>query len=271
MFSFLERSSSIEVLERFSPQSSISSVEVLDRFSRQSNRKHSDEIRNLLQTQFYVQQQFNQSNEGSDASLSFDVLVKSTSNSDIEEILDDPLDSDGKRKHITITETDGKTVTLTDCMANEECSLKLKKPLLTGMNLTESSSSGSVTDSVCTAYENNPIETLKSNEQSTSMSSTTTTSTIIASPTPELDASTPKKSLLNEPDLNKTEDTSALSNIIGGKYKTYNLTIENQKLVLYNFLLYDNRIIPLDNKQTFAARNKTETERTAMRTICILV
>lgn len=212
-------------MERFSPQSSISSVEVLDRFSRQSNRKHSDEIRNLLQTQFYVQQQqqqFNQSNEGSDASLSFDVLVKSTSNSDIEEILDDSLDNDGKRKHITITETDGKTLTLTDCAVHEECSSKLKKPLLTGMNLTESSSSGSVTDSICTAYENIPIETLKSSEQSTSMSSTTTASTIIASPTAEIDTNTPKKSLLlSESDLNKTDDTSALSNIIGGKCKIY--------------------------------------------------
>lgn len=270
MFSFLECSSSIEVLERFSPQSSISSVEVLDRFSRQSNRKHSDEIRNLLQTQLYVQQQFNQSNEGSDASLSFDVLVKSTSNSDIEEILDDPLDNDGKRNHITITETDGKTLTLTDCVANEECSLKLKKPLLTGMNLTESSSSGSVTDSICTAYENNPIETLKSSEQSTSMSSNTTSSTVIASPMPELDTNTPKKSLpLNESDLNKTEDTSALSNIIGGEYKTYNEPLKT-KYFLYSFC-FDNRIIPLDNKQTIAARNKTEVKRTPMRTVYILV
>lgn len=213
-------------MEHFSPQSSISSVEVLDRFSRQSNRKNSDDLRSLLQTQLYVQQQqhhhqFQQSNDGSNnASLSFNVLDKSSSNSDIEEILDDPSADESNihpnhhRQHIIVTETDGKALSPSDegSAVHVAYGLKPKKNLLTGTNLTESSSSGSVTDSVITTYENNKGETPNSNEQSISVHSTgTMTSTV--SPTRSLNEPEPNKKTKESPskesDSSKTEETSS--------------------------------------------------------------
>lgn len=212
-------SSSIEVLEHFSPQSSISSVEVLDRFSRQSSRKHSDDLRSLLQTQLYVQQQqqqhFQQSTDGSNnASLSFDVLAKSSSNSDIEEILDDPLSGEGTvhphhhHQHIIITETDGKVADASSAV-HEAYGLKPKKTLLTGTNLTESSSSGSVTDSVITTYENNKGDPQNPSEQSTSVHSTSTMTSTVS----------PTKSL-NEPDTNKKTKESPLKELLVDSNKT---------------------------------------------------
>lgn len=142
---------------------SISSIEVLERFSRQSSRKHSDDSRYLLQTQLYVQQhqhQFNKSNDGSDCkSPSIDLLIKSTSNSDIEEILDEP---DPTADSIDQFQTDGVAgVGDENVEINENLLKPYKKHLLPA--LTESSSSGSMTDSICTrignqAHENKGVE-----------------------------------------------------------------------------------------------------------------
>lgn len=200
----------------------------MDRFSRQSSRKQSDDLRNLLQTQLYVQQlqhqqpttQQNQPNRSSDgsevASLSFDFLARSTSNSDIEEIIDDSLTDLHSIQQITVTQTDGRTTELADdTTVIEAYGHKLKKPLLTGMNLTESSSSGSVTDSICTAYENNTIGTPNKSEQSST--STISTATITSTIQPTDSNKQTKDSASNESELNKTEDSSAISTMFGGK------------------------------------------------------
>lgn len=140
---------------------SISSIEVLERFSRQSSRKHSDDSRYLLQTQLYVQQhqhQFNKSNDGSDCrSPSIDLLIKSTSNSDIEEILDEPDPTADSIDQFQITQTDGVSgVGDENVEINENLLKPSKKHLLPA--LTESSSSGSVTDSICTQVGNQAFE-----------------------------------------------------------------------------------------------------------------
>lgn len=152
-------------------------------------------------------------------SLSFDVLAKSTSNSDIEDILDDPAHDSLTVQHVTVSQTDGKTAESSDdtaAAAGEAYGHKLKKPLLTGMNLTESSSSGSVTDSICTAYENNTSGTPHKSEQSTSM---TSTATITSDASPTVSSKQTKDSSPNESDLSKTDDTSSISTMFGGRLK----------------------------------------------------
>lgn len=189
---------------------SISSIEVLDRFSRQSSRKHSEDSRYLLQTQLYVQQhqhQFNRSNDGSDCqSPSLDLLIKSTSNSDIEELLDEPESID---EQITITQIDGTPHVINDKVEMNEALLKPhKKPLLTGMNLTESSSSGSVTDSVCTAYEHQGTDNKGIEETITTSMNLST----IAPIEPESIHIVEEEK--KEMELNKT----AISSMFGGKF-----------------------------------------------------
>lgn len=201
--------SDVEVLSN----PSISSIEVLERFSRQSSRKHSEDSRYLLQTQLYVQQhqhQFNKSNDGSDCqSPSLDLLIKSTSNSDIEEILDEP---EPIIEQVTITQIDGAPSSTNDKVEVNEALLKPhKKPILTGMNLTESSSSGSVTDSVCTAYEHQATET-KGIEETITTSITASTMTPIEQEPIHI-AEEGKK----EMETSKTEEPSKISSMLGGK------------------------------------------------------
>lgn len=221
---------------------SISSIEVLDRFSRQSSRKQSEDSRNLLQTQLYVQQhqhQFNKSNDGSDCQSppSLDLLIKSTSNSDIEEILDEPepeqpapdasstslIESIDK---ITITQIDGGALATmannddddavsygkTSNEINDALLKPIKKPMLTGLTLTESSSSGSVTDSVCTAYEHQGAES-KAPEDTMTTSITTSTMTPI-----EQESIHIAEHEQNE--TNKTEEVSMISSMLGGELNT---------------------------------------------------
>lgn len=144
------------------------------------------------------------------------MLAKSTSNSDIEEILDDRADASLTVHQITVTQTDGKTAESSDdtAVAGEAYGHKLKKPLLTGMNLTESSSSGSVTDSICTAYENTTSGTPHKSEQSTSMMST---ATLTSDASPTVSNKQTKDSSPNEPDSSKTDDTSSISTMFGGR------------------------------------------------------
>ncbi|XP_055302983.1 serine/threonine-protein kinase 11-interacting protein isoform X2 [Sitodiplosis mosellana] len=205
---------------------SISSIEVLDRFSRQSSRKQSEDSRYLLQTQLYVQQhqhQFNKSNDGSAChSPSLDLLIKSTSNSDIEEILDepDPMTIAGDSvDQVTITQADDITNTNNnnDKAEVNEALLKPKKPILTGMNLTESSSSGSVTDSVCTAYEHQAAEGKATEETTTSI--TTMTTMTLAEPESIPIAEEEKK----EMESSKVEEGSMISNMFGGLFNSTNI------------------------------------------------
>lgn len=188
---------------------------MLDRFSRQSSRKQSDDLRNLLQTQLYVQQhqrQFNKSSDGSSPSL--DIIGKSTSNSDIEEILDEPdpitTSTTTTVEQVIITEADGTDGDgHGDGIVANELLLKPKRPILTGMTLTESSSSGSVTDSVCTAYENQTTDT-KIPDQ------TITVNMAVTATTPAEQESI--QSIDDDLDVTaKTEETSTISTLLGGK------------------------------------------------------
>lgn len=187
---------------------SISSIEVLDRFSRQSSRKHSDDSRYLLQTQLYVQQhqhQFNKSNDGSE-SPSLDLLIKSTSNSDIEEILDENEQTADSIDEIQITAVDGVARNGNEKIEINENLLKPnKKNILTGMNLTESSSSGSMTDSVRTTYEKQCVES-KCVEETVS---------ITASKLPITEQETVVSSY--EVEASRTEEPSSISNKLSGE------------------------------------------------------
>lgn len=206
--------SDIEILSN----PSISSIEVLDRFSRQSSRKQSEDFRNLLQTQLYVQQhqrQFNKSSDGSSDSPSHEFIGKSTSNSDIEEILDEPEPEMPHIEHVTITEADSTADDTADGAIVNELLLKPnKRQILTGMNLTESSSSGSVTDgSICTTVETRATEAKTSNQQ-TSL----TTTKALTSMTPA--EQRPNDSI--EDDLDSTvkiKEASAISNMFEGNFK----------------------------------------------------
>lgn len=228
--------SDVEVLSN----PSISSIEVLDRFSRQSSRKQSEDSRNLLQTQLYVQQhqhQFNKSNDGSDCQSppSLDLLIKSTSNSDIEEILDEPEPDPSSSSliesidRITITQIDGPMATMAhndgdddDDAADKACNetndalLKpIKKPMLTGLTLTESSSSGSVTDSVCTAYEHQGAESKAAPEDTMTTSITTSTMTPIEQESIHIAEHEHNDSMESK---DKPEETSMISSVFSGKH-----------------------------------------------------
>lgn len=204
--------SDVEVLSN----PSISSIEVLERFSRQSSRKQSEDSRYLLQTQLYVQQhqhQFNKSNDGSACqSPSLDLLIKSTSNSDIEEILDEPEPIIESIEQVTITQIDGASSIADDKVEVNETLLKPnKKPILTGMNLTESSSSGSVTDSVCTAYEHQASDGKGIDESTITTSITTSTMTPVEQE-PIHVVEEDKK----EMETSKTEEPSKIASVLGG-------------------------------------------------------
>lgn len=215
---------------------SISSIEVLDRFSRQSSRKQSEDSRNLLQTQLYVQQhqhQFNKSNDGSDCQSppSLDLLIKSTSNSDIEEILDEPEPDPSSSsliesiEKITITQIDGGPMAHNDddddavgydkAEINDALLKPIKKPMLTGLTLTESSSSGSVTDSVCTAYEHQGAESKAAPEDTMTTSITTSTMTPIEQESIHIAEHEQNDSMETS---TKPEETSMISSVFSGKH-----------------------------------------------------
>lgn len=87
-----------------------------------------------------------------------------------------------------------------------------KKIILNQINLTESSSSGSVTDSICTAYEQN------SKTSNTNSMETSTTS----KPTPPI---SPEKTLTPPP---KT-DSSVISSMLGGLFQSTNLLMSRSQ------------------------------------------
>lgn len=166
---------------------SISSIEVLDNFSRHSSRKHSEDR--------HMHQSLNLQNQQSNVALALyksvdaatDYGFRSSSNSDIEELVDEPNDDKDDHQANDVADT-----------LTHETLKNAKKTILTGMNLTESSSSGSVTDSVCTAYEHQGIDTKNAID-------VTSTSTIVEAG--ESDEQTPSKA----------DETSTLSTMLGGR------------------------------------------------------
>lgn len=183
---------------------SISSIEVLDNFSRQSSRKHSEDRH--IHPSIYLQNQ--QSNGAVSLYKSVDASIQSsTNNSDVEEITGEPL-NDPDHHHRAADAND-----------THETSKHAKKPILTGMNLTESSSSGSVTDSVCTAYEHQATDTKNSME---SMSRST-----IAEAGENDELAT-----------NKTEDVSTLSTMLGGNRINHPMFIRQSLTHLIRFYIF---------------------------------
>lgn len=173
---------------------SISSIEILENFSRHSSRKHSED-RHLQQSMFLPQPNQQQIavhplHRSVDAPeyRSNDNGIKSSSNSDIEELFNEPNDNGARDQSSDVADT-----------LTHETVKNAKKTILTGMNLTESSSSGSVTDSVCTAYEHQAADTKSSVDVSTA-------STIAE--VGEIDELAP----------NKADETLTLSTMLGGKY-----------------------------------------------------
>ncbi|XP_031624563.1 serine/threonine-protein kinase 11-interacting protein isoform X4 [Contarinia nasturtii] len=145
-------------------------------------------------------------------------LDKSNSHSSIE-ILDEPDPSVDSVDQVRITQANETHNANSDHEKIEvnETLLKPKKPMLTCMNLTESSSSGSVTDSVCTAYEHQAADS-KATEETTISNIMTSTMTPVEQEQvhiPEIE----KK----ETDTSKLEETSMISNMFGGLFNSTNI------------------------------------------------
>lgn len=166
---------------------SISSIEVLENFSRHSSRKHSED-RHLHHSMYSQNQQptvVQSMYKSVDATN--DYGIKSSSNSDIEELMNEPHNVNDHQANDAAHTVTHETIKST------------KKTILTGMNLTESSSSGSVTDSVCTAYEHQTVDA----KIAVDASSTSTIAEVR-----EIDELPP----------NRADDTMSLSTMLGGRY-----------------------------------------------------
>ncbi|XP_031624564.1 serine/threonine-protein kinase 11-interacting protein isoform X5 [Contarinia nasturtii] len=142
-------------------------------------------------------------------------LDKSNSHSSIDEP-DPSVDSVDQVRITQANETHNANSDHEKIEVNETL-LKPKKPMLTCMNLTESSSSGSVTDSVCTAYEHQAADS-KATEETTISNIMTSTMTPVEQEQvhiPEIE----KK----ETDTSKLEETSMISNMFGGLFNSTNI------------------------------------------------
>lgn len=194
---------------------SISSIEVLDNFSRHSSRKPSEDRRYLQQTQQFVlqQQQHNQQqlhkSVNTVTNYMSDIDMNSNSNSDIEELLDEPSDIGDQLPDDLDSGVESGV--------NNETFKNAKKTILTGMNLTESSSSGSVTDSVCTAYENQTNETKQQTETTTVGSIVASTAVIPVIDGKEIAKNATKVEDEKIVDANKQDETSSISAMLGGE------------------------------------------------------
>lgn len=202
---------------------SISSIEVLENFSRYSSRKQSEDRRYMMQTQLYVQQQqqlFQKCADDTSECRSSDIGLISSSNSDIEELLDEPVDDTptAAPDELEHTPVEGNTHV---ALRNHNH----KKTVLTGMNLTESSSSGSVTDSVCTAYEHPPSE-VKTTDSLTERINITSTATTLDNKI--IEDNSPK--VIEEKATNKADEIITLSTMLGGK-SGYTDKIETSLLI----------------------------------------
>lgn len=202
---------------------SISSIEVLDQFSRQSSRKQSEDRRYLFNPGSHQQQyllHLQKQMDGSNGQLSrtFDERTlrsdnhASNNNSDVEELADSELMN---------RQTSTNDLDLFDAAFEDERSeiTKHKKTVLTGMNLTESSSSGSVTDSICTAYEHQASD-VKGNSSDSALASAVVTSTNIMAPIEEdkpVDRSSPKFLENKLLEATKQDELSSITTMLGGE------------------------------------------------------
>lgn len=180
---------------------SISSIEVLENFSRQSSRKPSIDRRYMThsllaqptQSQVVSPLLLYKSMDEAGARQS-ELDVKSNSNSDIEEL---PNEQFEEEKQNGSNGADGVPK-------------DPKKTLLTGINLTESSSSGSVTDSICTTYENQTTDGKLSDTGLTTSSTTTASSNNDETISPKIEEKT-------EIENGKPEEVSTFSSMFGGE------------------------------------------------------
>lgn len=164
--------SDIEILSNPSQ----SSIEVLDSF-HSGHRKYSEE-RRVSQVPSLDPIEDNSYNSG------HTLVNQQTSTQDLNAAMDSGYDT------TVYTDNDSKTPADGD---------NKKKMVLSGLQLTESSSSGSVTDSICTAYEQNRQMTATTIERTTTPESGKATK-----------QSTPEKSLARP-------DGSGISSVLGGK------------------------------------------------------
>lgn len=243
---------------------SISSIEVLDQFSRHSSRKQSEDRRYGNQMHQYALMQQpqhgvlggagddNRSTDWQSSSSIRDIdsnVTTTTSSSDVEELGDDESLAILMHRQTSTDDLDNdETTVATEAIVHDDTNGSrngkvLRKPLLTGMNLTESSSSGSVTDSICTAYEQQQTATTTtdaatkgvtresngsgdvipkttSSVPSMTASTTMTTNTTTTNPTTAIaDNTKPNNNTVNESDdKTKTNEISTLSTMIGGEY-----------------------------------------------------
>lgn len=214
--------SDIEILSN----PSISSIEVLDQFSRQSSRKQSEDRRYILNSGSHQQQyllQLQRQMEGTNGQLSrtFDESTLRSTNlasdhsSDVEE-LSEALDSDVINRQTSTNDLD-----MFDAKNEDEHIevTKNKKTVLTGMNLTESSSSGSVTDSICTAYEHQSTD-VKGNSNDTALASAVIANTNIMTPIEEdkpVDQVSQKLSENKLLEATKQDEISSITTMLGGE------------------------------------------------------
>lgn len=161
--------------------------------------------------------------------------TSSSNNSDVEELNDETTAGLMHRQ----TSTDdldamGTGCTIADDHANGRTGKTHRKTVLSGMNLTESSSSGSVTDSICTAYEQQQTTDGKGSRDTITTSTdgliTTTTQssnkvglTTSTIATPVANDNKIVCSTLNEADeknlsQSKVQEMSTLTTMIGGEY-----------------------------------------------------
>lgn len=199
---------------------SISSIEVLENFSRQSSRKPSIDRRFMhhsmilpAQNQIVVPSALYKSVDGLELRCN-DSEMKSSSNSDIEELPNAPSDSEDQ------TSQNGKN----DNFSNGHSDKLLKKTMLTAINLTESSSSGSVTDSVCTAYEH---QTLDNKTTDSGMAVSTTT---MGSSSDEIKIDKIPSKIIDDAAENesiKMKETSSFPKIFSGIIQTTNILMSS--------------------------------------------
>lgn len=110
----------------------------LSSFRFHPSRKHSEERKNL---------QLSGLDDDSHKNISTTLINQETSTHDLNAKVADSFNKIIKIEDAPATEK--------ECGSTPKPNLSHKKSFLTAANLTESSSSGSVTDSVCTAYESN--------------------------------------------------------------------------------------------------------------------
>lgn len=179
--------SDIEVLSNPSQ----SSIEVLDRGFHPS-RKHSEERKNL---------QLSGLDDDSLKNISTTHINQETSTHDLNAKVADSFNKIIKIEDAPATEK--------ECGSTPKPNLSHKKSFLTAANLTESSSSGSVTDSVCTAYESNqdPKQSSTSDEVGEGEKSK-------------------KESLSAKPGLDSPaakSENSVISTVLGGLFQSTNM------------------------------------------------